>query len=385
MKRALKFFLVFAATTLVIFAAAGIPNYSAFKTLFSNTDGMREGYEYIESTYSLKALTEFIGEHPEYISVASFNVNDPDSGIFYSADTPRTQGALSNFFLLLEYERQVEHRLIDPELEVSIEDIEQYFLPQISENAHNSSIESLAAKSKDGNVTIDEAVSVMIETNGLAIADYLWFKLGEGNIQSTLENLELENTQPPLPFSGLYLAINPSVSDTTFFSRTNVIALAKRLREDGAFNSEMKESFRKKRLNLSFIEERDALKHFPQTTAREMAHLMAKLQKEELISTTVSKAVKEKMKWVFGGEAIKRSFSDYGAIYDNRMGMLSGIDFGTSIYDGHTSAQAVFFDKLPVAFFIHLSANHMQEDYQQRLIWDPALYETTIKEIERVH
>lgn len=60
---------------------------------------------------------------------------------------------------------------------------------------------------------------------------------------------------------------------------------------------------------------------------------------------------------------------------------MSGIDFGTSIYDGHTSAQAVFFDKLPVAFWLHLSANHMQEDYQQRLIWDPALYETTINEI----
>lgn len=24
----------------------------------------------------------------------------------------------------------------------------------------------------------------------------------------------------------------------------------------------------------------------------------------------------------------------------------------------------------------------MQEDYQQRLIWDPALYETTIQQIE---
>ena len=64
------------------------------------------------------------------------------------------------------------------------------------------------------------------------------------------------------------------------------------------------------------------------------------------------------------------------------MGMLSGIDFGTSAYDAHTSVQAVFFDQLPVAFWLHLSANHMQEDYQQRLIWDPALFETTIQQIE---
>ncbi|MDZ7756370.1 hypothetical protein [Rhodohalobacter sp.] len=52
-----------------------------------------------------------------------------------------------------------------------------------------------------------------------------------------------------------------------------------------------------------------------------------------------------------------------------------------STYDGHTSVQAVFFDRLPVGFWVHMSANYMQEDYQQRLIWDPALYETTLNAI----
>ena len=384
MKRALKFLLVFIAATIVIVLAAGIPNYSAFKTLFSNTDGMREGYEYVEKTFSLKGLTEFIGEHPEYMSVVSFNVDQPDSGIYYGADTPRAQGAMSNLFLLMEYERQILADEINPNEEVNIEDIQRFFLPQISENAHNSSIELLQTKSEDGKLTLDEAVAAMIASNGLAIADYVWFRLGEEKIKSLMTSLDLETTQPPLPFSGLYLSIQPTVSDTSeAYTNSEVIQLATKLKNDDAFNTEMKSLFEEERLNLSFIQEKDALAEFPQTTAMEMATLMAQLQKEELISVDVSKAVKEKMKWVFGGEAIKRSFSNYGAIYDNRMGMLSGIDFGTSIYDGHTSAQAVFFDQLPVAFFIHLSANHMQEDYQQRLIWDPALYETTIKEIQK--
>ncbi|MEP2569120.1 MAG: hypothetical protein ABJI33_05685 [Balneola sp.] len=384
MKRALKFFLVFVAATIVIVLAAGIPNYSAFKTLFSNTDGMREGYEYVEKTFSLKGLTEFIGEHPEYMSVVSFNIDQPDSGIYYGAEIPRAQGAMSNLFLLIEYERQVQANEIDPDEEVDIQDIQRFFLPQISENAYNSSIELLEARSEDGKLTLDEAVAVMIESNGLAIADYVWFKLGEENIINLMNSLELETTEAPLPFSGLYLSIQPTISDTSVsVSYYDIVELATKFNTDDTFNSETKELFENERLNLSFIQEKDALADFPQTTAMEMAKLMASLQKEELISVEVSQGVKEKMKWVFGGEAIKRSFSNYGAIYDNRMGMLSGIDFGTSIYDGHTSAQAVFFDQLPVAFFIHLSANHMQEDYQQRLIWDPALYETTVKEIER--
>ncbi len=384
MKRALKFLLVFVAATVVIVLAAGIPNYSAFKTLFSNTDGMREGYEYVEKTFSLKGLTEFIGEHPEYMSVVSFNVDQPDSGIYYGANIPRAQGAISNLFLVMEYERQVLANEIDPNEPVAIKDIERLFLPQISENAHNSSLEALEILAQDGNLTLDEVVATMIETNGLALSDYVWFKLGKENIFNLMNSLDLEITEPPLPFAGLYLSIHPTISDTSApASYEKVIELAEKFNNEDSFNSETKELFEDERLNLSFIQEKNALAKFPQTTAMEMATLMAKLEKEELISKEVSKAVKEKMKWVFGGEAIKRSFSNYGAIYDNRMGMLSGIDFGTSVFDGHTSAQAVFFDQLPVAFFIHLSANHMQEDYQQRLIWDPALYQTTIKEIER--
>lgn len=345
---------------------------------------MREGYEYVEKTFSLKGLTEFIGEHPEYMSVVSFNVNQPDSGIYYGADIPRAQGAMSNVFLVMEYERQVLANEIDPNQEVDIADVERLFLPQISENAHLSSLEALEVLSEDGILTIDEIVATMVETNGLALSDYIWFKLGKENIFNLMSSLNLSITEPPLPFSGLYLSIQPTISDTSSSATyEEVVTLAEKFNTDDTFNSETKELFREERLNLSFIQEKDALAEFPQTTAMEMATLMAQLQKEELISEAVSKAVKEKMKWVFGGDAIKRSFSNYGAIYDNRMGMLSGIDFGTSIYDGHTSAQAVFFDQLPVAFFIHLSANHMQEDYQQRLIWDPALYETTMNEIER--
>lgn len=372
--RALKFLLVFIVVAGAIFALVIGTNYSAFKTLFENNDGMRDGYEYIESTYSLKSLTEFLGDHPKYMSVVSFNINDPDSGIYYMPDTPRALGTLSNFFLILEYERQVNTGLIDPNEEISgWDDIERFSLPEVSEESHRKSYELLEVE--NGNtIILDKLVATMAETNDLAISDYIWFKLGEENIKALMDSLALSTTDMPLPFSGLYLSIHPDIPES------DPISLAEKMKADDVFNLSTKELFEDNRLNLSFIEERDALALFPQTTAREIALVMASLQKEELLSPAISQKVKEKMRWVFGGSSVQRSFSEYGALYDNRMGMLSGIDFGTSIYDGHTSAQAVFFDRLPVAFWLHLSSNHMQEDFQQRLIWDPALYETTLAE-----
>ncbi len=383
MNRALKFLLVFVVVVLAVFAMAGIPNYSAFKTLFSNADGMAEGSEYIESTYSLKGLTEFIGEHPEFFSVVSFNIDKPDSGIFYQADVSRTLGTLSNVFLLLEYERQVEAGLINPKKIITLEEVTRFALPEISAGSHKEGLEKLQ-EIDPKEITIDHAVGIMVEVNDLTIADYLWFVLGKDNLTSLIDTLGFEHTDLPLPFVGLYISINPNLADTSkIYTDDEVIEFATRFKNDETYNREVKAVFEDERIGISFIQERNALANFPQTTPREIAIFMMNIQKNEIISEAVSKKVQEKMRWVFGGETIPLTFSDYGAIYDNRMGMLSGIDFGTSIYTGASSAQAVFFDRLPVAFWLHLSANHMQEDYQQRLIWDPALFETTIKEISK--
>lgn len=397
MKRALIFLAVFVAVAVATYALVIIPNYSAFKTLYANNDGMRDGYEYIESTYSLKTLTEFIGEKPEFFSIVSYNVNNPDSGIYCNPDELSTLGALGNLFLLIEYERQIENGLLEPDALVDLEEIEKYLLPQINQNAHEGAMEYLTAEEVP--VTNDNAMRAMLEYNSLALSDYFWFKLGEDNLRALMDSLNLETTEMPVPFSGYYSVIAPHISPTvsadarenldyfTEMSRDSMFAemieTAYTFINDAQQNAMRKQFIEDERLAMSFIEERDALQLLPHTTAREITGLLAQLLNNEIINEEVSTGVKNKLRWPMDSEPIKRSFSDYGAIYDNRMGMLSGIDFGTSIYDGHTSVQAVFFDDLPVAFFIHLSSNHMQEDYQQRLIWDPALYETTIEQIEK--
>jgi hypothetical protein len=57
-----------------------------------NRDAMAEGSEWVEKTYSLQGLTEFIEENPEYISIASIVANNPDSSLMIGADIPRDNG-----------------------------------------------------------------------------------------------------------------------------------------------------------------------------------------------------------------------------------------------------------------------------------------------------
>ncbi|MEX0719892.1 MAG: serine hydrolase [Balneolaceae bacterium] len=385
MKRALTFLFIFLVVIAGIFALVIGLNYQGFKTLYQNEEGMVEGSQYIENTYSLKGLAEFIGDQPEYFSITSYNAADPDSGIFFEPDTPRTLGTTANLILLIEYERQVAEGLLNPEETVRLNDIQEFSLPKISENNHQNLVDEFS----DGNAPLDDVVSAMIAYNDIAAADYLWFRFGEENIRALTDSLNFPENSLPIPFSGMYITINPSLNDTVGLSEIGFTEFAKRaikasqnLAEDQAYQQVVKEQFEKDRLSLTFIQERDALDFFPQASTNAMADLMYRLLHGEIISAEVSEEVVKKLRWLMHSERIVRSFDDYGGIYDNRMGLLAGVDFGTSIYDGHTSVQAIFFDQLPVGFWVHLSANHMHEDFQQRLIWDPALYEITFTEIE---
>ncbi|MFD2532624.1 serine hydrolase [Gracilimonas halophila] len=384
MKRALKFLLIFLVVAAAVFAMVIGLNYSGFKTLFENQEGMAEGSQFIESTYSLKGLAGFVGKHPEWVSITSYNVNDPDSGIYYQEKVPRALGATSNLFLLMEYERQVAEGLLDPSETITLEEIKVFALPEISQNNHQKLVDEFEERT----ATLDDVVKAMLQNSDLVAADYLWFKLGEENIRALVDTLGLPGSALPLPFSGMYMRINPSLNDTSVLKEMDfdtfaeeAISEATKIKDDPAFNHKVKEQFEEGRISLTFMQERDALSYFPKASTRQLTDLMAALLRDEVLTDQISHQIKQKLRWPMGSEPIARSFEDYGAIYDNRMGLLGGIDFGTSIYDGHTSVQAVFFDQLPVGFWVHMSANHMQEDYQQRLIWDPALYETTLNEI----
>ena len=89
------------------------------------------------------------------------------------------------------------------------------------------------------------------------------------------------------------------------------------------------------------------------------------------------------MDWPYERQSLNSDFNFYGAIYDNRLGLLNGLDYGASTYTQEPFGQALFFDSLQVAFWFHMSSNLMHQDYQQRLMWDPALREATLKEINQ--
>lgn len=170
----------------------------------------------------------------------------------------------------------------------------------------------------------------------------------------------------------------------------SVFALSRRYVEDQNYRSEVNHLYEENQgLGIHFREHRDILMLFPQSTSNEMADLMRQLNSDELLSEDISKRIKDIMSWPMDlDRRLDNDLADYGAIYDSRLGLVNGIDYGTSSYNGDRFAQAVSFDSLQIAFWFHMSSNLIHQDFMQRLMWDPALRtatdrETRINEVNR--
>lgn len=396
--RILKFVGAFLGTLLLIFLIVFGFNLDALYTLYENSEDLQEGQEWVSKTSSLKGLTEYIAANPERSSVVSRSAINPDTTIRFSENVPRTMGTLSNFFLIATYARLVENSDLDPDELVSLDKIDHYQLPYIDASHHEdtkSVLENQGLITDKNQVKLSDLVQKAIIYNDLAISDFLFNKIGEAEVRKIYHQLSVKNTDLPLPFAGLYITLHPTLHDTTFdyhferlqqmpdgLFRDSVLAAQRRYLNDREYHKKVNVIFSENQgLGVGFVERRNLLTLFPKSTAGELSRLMIQLQQNGLISPAVSGRIRDIMNWPFEQQSLNSDFKYYGAIYDNRLGLLNGIDYGASTYSGEPFGQAVFFDSLQVAFWFHMSSTLMHQDYQQRLMWDPALRTATLQQI----
>ncbi len=386
--RLLKFISAFLATALVLLVFVIGLNWGAFQTFLDNREAFMEGSEWVPKTQSLRGLTEYIEENPERASIASIVLEHPDSTLFFQADVPRPMGSLSDIFLLTAYAIEIDNGSVDGNQSIALDEINRFLLPEVHNSIHNDAITFAEQNGwiDDGTISTDHALTLLSYFNDPALADYLWWNLQPYDWESFKQNFELDVTEMPLPYSGLYLSISETITDDSIDSmidqwgnqrveyRSHVIELSDQFVNSENLRTEWSDELQNNRLGRSFMEERDALALFPRTTASEAVTFLKNLRNSEMISEDSAERVLNWMRAPYQDlSEITRDFTDYGALFDNRMGLLNGFDFGTLVYTGDTKVQAIFFDRLPIGFWFHMSGTHMHQDFQQRLIYDPAL------------
>jgi len=391
--RALKLFSVYIGVIAVVMAIIFIPNWDEFQEVFDNIDGLKEGTEFIESTYSLGGLIDYLVEQPQYTAIYSLSGDPSQDAIAHNPEQMHTMGALQHL-LAAAYLYELEHQGIAVLAEShNWKEISLYQLPNYYYSNHASALdylEDIEALS-DNQVPVTYLIDAMIVNNDYAIHDFLvhTYRLDTLSID---ESYSIDNIQP---FAGLALMMHPGVRDKDFetlISEYREMDIAQfneqsgRYFEDWVTDSQKREAFveifEEEDYGLTFLEEKQTYDLYPHASARSFTLFMKDILEGNRWNSELTNAFTDHLRWMLEDRAVNYQFYDYGGGYESRIGLLNGFDFGIVDSTDSYRYQTVFFDQVPIALWFHLSSNFMNQDYQRRLIWDPELRNRTKQAVE---
>ncbi len=386
-----KFFSGLLLAIIFIVSVVYFLNRSAFQTVYQNREALAEGSEWVEKTYSLAGLIDYIEGNPEYVSVTSLNLTYPDQSIRYHDEKPRVAGAVGHIVLLGTWMEAVGQGRFPADSLVALEDIERFHVPNVASSSHRAGMGLLYDQSEDEYVQLKAVVQNALKNNHLASADFWYDLLGFERIDSFRRYHFGDDIETPLPWSGFYILAQPmlhgqpageKLKELSSIPRDSLYALNldrfSRYQSDEEYRSQVQQAFGGDGHNLNFIEQRKLYNLLPRATTYALARFAEKIFNEELISTEASQQMYDLMNWPLEEQATRRHLERYGAVYDNRMSLLGGIDFGESAYTGERYAQAILYDDMPIGLWMHMSSNFMNQDYQKRLMYDPELHRRSV-------
>lgn len=356
-----KFGALFLVVALLIIGSILFLNKDAFKAVFENRESIAEGSEYVPLTYSLAGLVSFTAQRSDLVTLVSFTPSEPDSGIFLRRNQYRTMGEIQDFLLLAEYVRQKQENMLTSKSMITVADLKRYqagaYYPQEFEQFLPQS-----------HISVDSLVRIVVKSKSPAYSDALIAVLGSEQVQNIPANLDVD-TEAPIPFLGMAMQLKePWKSNNLNFEKAweyFELVRSNRLRED------LSRVFENS-LDVTFREEAQFYSAFPKANMESLALLLSRALNGQFMDAQASATLISLLEYSNPKET-SIGLDRYGAIFNTRMGQLSGIDFGQSSYTGETFVQALSFDNIPLGLWFHMSSNFMNQDLQQRLIWDPGL------------
>lgn len=319
MKRFLRFAGVFLGVILLVYLLVFGANFTVFRTLYDNRDAMADGSEWVANTYSLAGLADYIDANPAQASLL-VAVGDQVT-IDYGADVRRPMGTLHHLFLLLALDEAITDGRISLQERIDAAAIRAYRVAGVEEGRLGERLAALGDTPELGRL-----VDLMIRTGHWWIGDYLFERLGAERVNAWIDSVAEGRVDGYRTWSGLFRGFD---------------------------------------VRAGFRAERALYDTFPKGSPR---GLLAGLD-------AASPRVLEWLAWPMENAAIRKDMTDYHALYESRMSILNGISVGTSAYTGETFRQVVMLTDIPTGLWFHLSANFMNQDFQQRLVYDPALQE----------
>ncbi len=321
MKRFFLFAGVFTGVVALVYLLVFGVNFTVFSTVFKNNEAMAEGSEWVQNTYSLAGLADYIAKNPKNASVVLYDATHDSLMVDFGGDVARPLGALNNLILLIALDDAVTAGTLSLQSTIDPDQVRKFKVEGIEQRRLEEGLKQLGKAP-----TWSEAVDLMVRTGHWWISDHLYETLGSETIDLYTDSLGKGAIDAYVPF---HILFSPHAG------------------------------------GMDFKTERELYATFPLGEPRALLNVLR----------GASPRVIQWLSWPMENASVRRDMTQFSALFESRMSILSGVSIGTSRYTGIQYLQVVMLTDIPAGLWFHLSANFMNQDFQQRLVFDPAMQE----------
>ncbi len=385
--RLLTFLLVFLLVAVLVVGSIFWINRDTFLTVFQNRPAILEGSEWVEKTYSLGGLIEFMAEQPQHAALLSVpHVREADvngtlldaagQAVRYRSDLMHPAGTLANLMLIITYADLVASGALDPDTPINAESAAAFHIPGL-DRRHQLTFRRWRSE-LPAPPTADDLVRYLLRHNDPAAADYLFFFLGPEQIISRTTEFGGGLIEPPVPQFGLRMSAleHPTGkpladrlgeldgTDRTVFLE-DAVAIARRQWEQPQVVPDASIP--------SFQDQRVLHGLYPRIQPDHFASLLAEIWQGRLISEEASSMLRQLLEREPDDRQLRPHVDWFAAQFDERMSYLSGWSVAGKTNSPGFRVQVVLAVDIPAGLWFHMNSNFMIQDFHSRMLYDPAI------------
>lgn len=370
-----------------------VRNWDTFALMYANATAMNEGRDVVEEIRRPEDLIGYLASHPEHASLVAYEIGAREEGIFFRADVQRPVANTSHLLLLAEYARLVETNQLAPDRQVPLDSLEIYALPGAGRSTHEQAIahwRSEGVVRPDSTIAIRHVIKALSQFGDRAAAD--WFLTaapGDSQTQSMAKRWNVDDSDGPLPSSGMYLswirqhASPPDSSTSTLQGRagsheayTNrVYQLTQKLRRDSSFRTRERRQLERRGSRLSVRDQRTlAQSTYPKGTAADYADLLARSLKGSLGSSAVSEFVRREIASPVESDSLA-TIETVGTKVGAIPGIISFVGYIRYTGDRPPKVFSLLIEDLPIGLFYHIIQSGLDKGLQLRLLSDSDFFD----------
>ncbi len=383
--RLLTFFLVFLLAAVLVVGSIFWINRDTFLTVFQNRPALLEGSEWVEKTYSLGGLVEFMAEQPQHAALLSVpylhgaatdEAAERDHAIRYRSDLMHPAGTLANLMLVITYADLVTSGVMKPDTPVDTDAITSFHIPGL-DRRHQQTFRRWKADLPAPPV-VDDLIRYLLSHNDPAAADYLFFFLGAREVTGRTEKLGSGLIEPPVPQYGLRMAALQHPAGESLSGQLASLASQDRsvFLEDAVAIAQQQWEHRRDVTEASipsFQDQRMLHGLYPRIQPDRFAALLAAIWLGTLVSEEASEMLRQLLVRDPDDRLLRPHVNWYASQFDERMSYLNGWSAAGKTKSPGFRVQVILAVDIPAGLWFHMNSNFMIRDFHNRMFYDPAI------------